>query len=569
MKKSSKILAIVIALLVAMTMTLVGCGDDSGNNNGGNTNTAVKLNEWSAPSYNDATVGQTVFVQAAQATDTNGNLYRATYKVIGPDGLVAVSDDMFVVAKAGNYNVVYVISAGGQEYQKVAAFTATAGGNGGNSQQGGNGGGSQQGGQTASGVLGALKVWAGSEDYFSVSGNTVTVKKTVSTGDYKSIGWELTGWTLANGEKIKIKVTNNTAGTLNVKVKTNADGKDGYYGYPDLSIAAGGSDTYEQFTGGYDHQAPSSVESIEMFIGGSAGSFTVEAILSGSGSSSGSGSGNSGTTDPVLGVLDCLPNSGAEEYFSVFGNTVTVKKTCTTGDWKCIGWQPSGWTLANGENIRIVVKNNTNGTLTMKYKVKADGSELYGHPDLSIAPGETGVYSQYTGTLNNTAPSSVTEIGLAFGCTVASGTFTVEAELIGQGGSASAGTTTLGALTVPEWCEEYFTASGNTVTVKKAVAESDYKGFTYTVSNWDKTKASNLIVSYTNTSGASLKLKAKVMTDKGASYSYGEPTVAAGANGTFTFNILQDNPSATAIESIEVFVIAEGACTFTVTLSFS
>ena len=134
------------------------------------------------------------------------------------------------------------------------------------------------------GILGALQVMPGSEDNFSVSGNVVTVKNICSADEYKSVGWTLNGWTLADGEMISIRVINNTTGTVSVKYKAVTDAGE-QYGYPDLSIEPGDTDTYTKPTGTDNYATPSSVSSIELFLGATEanGTITIEATIYGTG----------------------------------------------------------------------------------------------------------------------------------------------------------------------------------------------------------------------------------------------------------------------------------------------
>ena len=134
------------------------------------------------------------------------------------------------------------------------------------------------------GILGALQVMPGSEDNFSVSGNVVTVKNICSVDEYKSVGWTLNGWTLADGEMISIRVINNTTGTVSVKYKAVTDAGE-QYGYPDLSIEPGDTDTYTKPTGTDNYATPSSVSSIELFLGATEanGTIKIEANIYGTG----------------------------------------------------------------------------------------------------------------------------------------------------------------------------------------------------------------------------------------------------------------------------------------------
>ena len=196
----------------------------------------------------------------------------------------------------------------------------------------------------------------------------------------------------------------------------------------------------------------------------------------------------------------------------------------------------------------------------MKYKVTADGREYYGHPDLSIAAGGYDTYTGPTATMNCENPSNVTKIELAFGCTVASGTITVEAKLIGTDSvGGDMGTTELSAMSVDEGSAEYFTVSGNKVTVLKAAAEGDYKSVYFDVENWDKAKAGNVMITVKNSLGKALTIKYKVATDAGIGWGYPDMEIAAGATESTTFKTTtNDKTSATEVTKIELFIILLG-----------
>ena len=386
------------------------------------------LNEWSVPVYNNVTVGSSVFLQTVRATDSKGNSYVAEAQIVGPNGVITpAADNTFKADAEGTYTIVYTIAFNGDELEKVATFTATASGNPDNPDNpdtpdnpddpDGPDNPSQP-----DAVLGALKVIEGSEQFFSVSGNTVTVLQTIDADSWKTIGWTLSGWTMENGASISIKITNNTTGTISLKYKAVTDGGE-QYGYPDLSIAPGESDTYSKPTGTDNDPEPASVSSIELAIGATAagGTFTVEAQLIGSGTTPG---GDVGTTQ--LGPMTVT--AGAEDYFSVSGNTVTIKQAARESDYKSLSFTVANWDKANAASVAYTVKNNTSGQVTIKYKVTTDTGVGWGYPDTVTAAGETKTYTGATVTNDQGGASEVTLIEL-FIITDATGTIEINLSL--------------------------------------------------------------------------------------------------------------------------------------------
>lgn len=410
-----KVKRFLLVILSALFMFVFGaCGKDA------------TLNDWTAPTYQNVTVGQSVYVQNVYANDSEGNIHTATSQVIAPNGsAVAVTNGLFTASVEGTYSIVYTITFNGTPISKASTVVATAGG--GNNNPGGNNpGGNNPGGNNPvqpSAILGALKVFPGSENYFSVSGNTVTVKQTCSASDWKTVGWDLSGWTLANGENISIRVTNNTTGTVSVKYKA-VTGAGEQYGYPDLEIAAGQSSTYTKPTGTDNDSKPTSVSSIELALGSTvaSGTITIEAQIYGAGGPSGS---DMGTT--VLGAMAlCYEDASHTDLFSVSGNVITVKQAVSVDSYKGVKFTVSNWDAAKAANVSISYKNNTSGTVTIKYKAVTNSGEGWGYPDTEIAAGATANYSGLTATNDCSSATSITQIELIIGAT---GTGTIEVNI--------------------------------------------------------------------------------------------------------------------------------------------
>ena len=425
-----KVKRFLMVILSALFIFVFGaCGDDD-------SGSKATLNAWNAPTYQSVTVGSGVYVQNVYATDSEGNIHTATSQVLAPNGsAVTVNNNLFVANTEGTYTIVYTISFNGQDMSKSSSVLVTAasvnpnpnpGGNGGNSGNGGNGGNSGNSGN-ASAILGALQVMPGSENYFSVSGNVVTVRNTCSAEDWKTVGWTLNGWTLANGETISIRVTNNTTGTVSVKYKAKTGAGD-QYGYPDLSIAPGASDTYTKPTGTDNDATPSSVSSIELALGSTvaSGTITIEANIYGAG----------GPTDTDMGTTTvgamalAYEDASHTDLFSVSGKVLTIKQAVSVDSYKGVKFTVSNWDRAKAANVSVTVKNNTSGNVTVKYKVTtnstANNGVGWGYPDLTVAAGATGSYSGITKTNDCSDATDVTLIELIIG---ADATGTIEIDL--------------------------------------------------------------------------------------------------------------------------------------------
>ena len=391
---------------------------------GGNSDSKATLKAWNAPTYQSVTVGSNVYVQNVIANDSEGNIHTATSQVLAPDGsAVEVNNNLFLASTEGTYTIVYTISFNGQNESKTSTIVVTAsssvnpnpnpGGNGGNGGNAGN----------PSAILGALQVMPGSENYFSVSGNVVTVKNTCAAGDWKTVGWTLNGWTLANGETISIRVTNNTTGTVSVKYKA-VTGKGDQYGYPDLSIAPGASETYTKPTGTDNDAKPSSVSSIELALGSTvaSGTITIEASIYGAGGPTDTDMGTTSVSAMALAYDD----PSHTDLFSVSGKTLTIKKAVSLDSYKGVKFTVSDWDSVKAANVSVTVKNSTSGNVTIKYKVTTDAGIGWGYPDLTVAAGATDSYSGITKTKDCSSATDVTLIELIIG---AEATGTIEIDL--------------------------------------------------------------------------------------------------------------------------------------------
>ncbi len=385
MKIFSKLTALILSVMCLFGV--VACGDKKGND--------VSITQFVAPTYSSVEVGSSVTVIPCYAETSEGDSILCTTQVISPSG-ATISGNTFTVDVAGSYSIIYTAQVDNVKKTKVAILVVTTGSP---SDNGGNQGGGNNNPTTPNAVLGSLKVIEGSEEYFSVSGNTVTVKKTCATDDWKTVGWDLTGWTMANGQNITITVTNNTTSILDVKYKALVDGSE-QYGHPDLSISAGGSQTY---SGKAYHEAtnPTAVTRIELCIGAAAtGTFTVEASLSGTG---GSAVGNAMLGTPAANDGEALSVSGTASAISV-----SLLKACAESDYKSIVIPVTGYNASQAANLTVNVTNYS-GITKLKYKVVTNTGDGWGYPDLELSATNK-TMSWPTLTNDQTSATNVTQV---------------------------------------------------------------------------------------------------------------------------------------------------------------
>ena len=106
-------------------------------------------------------------------------------------------------------------------------------------------------------------------ELFSVSGKTLTIKKEVSLDSYKGVKFTVSNWDSAKAANVSVTVKNNTSGNVTIKYKVTTDVGEGY-GYPDLTVAAGATDSYRGITKTDNCSSATDVTLIELFIGAEA-----------------------------------------------------------------------------------------------------------------------------------------------------------------------------------------------------------------------------------------------------------------------------------------------------------
>ena len=88
-------------------------------------------------------------------------------------------------------------------------------------------------------TVGNLKVVPGSESYYSVSGNTVTIKTVCSSKDeYKSVAFDIGNYDPIKAKYVRVTVTNNSGAELGFMYKAVADEGEGYGSEDDRSNRA-------------------------------------------------------------------------------------------------------------------------------------------------------------------------------------------------------------------------------------------------------------------------------------------------------------------------------------------
>lgn len=87
-------------------------------------------------------------------------------------------------------------------------------------------------------TVGDLYVVPGSETYYSVSGNTVTINNVCTEKDlYKSVAFDIGNYDPTKAKYVRVTVTNNSGAKLNFMYKAVAGGEEGYG--PDVSVNSG------------------------------------------------------------------------------------------------------------------------------------------------------------------------------------------------------------------------------------------------------------------------------------------------------------------------------------------
>ena len=129
-----------------------------------------------------------------------------------------------------------------------------------------------------------------------------------------------------------------------------------------------------------------------------------------------------GTT--TVGDLYVVP--GSEPYYSVSGNTVTIKTVCPSKDpdYKSVAFNIYNYDSTKAKYVRVTVTNNSDAVLGFSYKAVAGQEEGYGS-DKSVESGET---VSWTGEAQCGKTGSLTMVDIFFWGGTSGGTFTVTIE---------------------------------------------------------------------------------------------------------------------------------------------
>ena len=299
--------------------------------------------------------------------------------------------------------------------------------------------------------------------------------------------------------------------------------------------------------------------------------------------------GSSPTTEYKAGVMTSIGGGASDDPFTVSGNTVSVKKASSEGDYKGVKWELSNWSNAKAPEMSIEISNNTGAALKAKYKLVTDKGDCYSYPDFELAAGESSAWETVFSENNDFSTkgaTSITVIELYLITTATSGTLSIELTFPGSnaggntddpddGGSSSTTEYKAGVMTSIGGgaSDDPFTVSGNTVSVKKASSEGDYKGVKWELSNWSNAKAPEMSIEISNNTGAALKAKYKLVTDKGDCYSYPDFELAAGESSAWETVFSENNDfstkGATSITVIELYLITTATSgTLSIELTF-
>ena len=299
--------------------------------------------------------------------------------------------------------------------------------------------------------------------------------------------------------------------------------------------------------------------------------------------------GSSSTTEYKAGVMTSIGGGASDDPFTVSGNTVSVKKASSEGDYKGVKWELSDWSNAKAPKMSIEISNDTGAELKAKYKLVTDKGDCYSYPDFELAAGQSSswetVFSE-NNDFSTKGATSITAIEMYLITTATSGTLSIELTFPGSnaggntgdpddGGSSSTTEYKAGVMTSIGGgaSDDPFTVSGNTVSVKKASSEGDYKGVKWELSDWSNAKAPKMSIEISNDTGAELKAKYKLVTDKGDCYSYPDFELAAGQSSSWETVFSENNDfstkGATSITAIEMYLITTATSgTLSIELTF-
>lgn len=339
----SKVFSLLVIILMCATFCLsaVTCGLVAADFGKKGQVAAATLLTWNAPSYEDVDQSEKVTLKPLIVKDTEGNEYRASIAVLDPEGdPVAVIGDSFKASIVGQYTVTYTVTFNGVSESKSSTFYAVdpddsndQGEPGGNDQGDPDDGGPSPTTEYKAGVMTSIGGGA-SDDPFTVSGNTVSVKKASSEGDYKGVKWELSNWSNAKAPEMSIEISNNTSAALTAKYKLVTD-KGDCYSYPDFDLAAGQSSAWETVfseNNDFSTKGVTSITAIEMYLitTATSGTLSIELTFPGSnaggnnaGGNTGDDSGSSGGSTSAGQFIGAFSAPYYADLFTINGNQIS------------------------------------------------------------------------------------------------------------------------------------------------------------------------------------------------------------------------------------------------------
>lgn len=328
-------LLMIILMCASFCLSAVTCGLVAADF-GKKGQVAATLLTWNAPSYEDVDQSEKVTLKPLIVKDTEGNEYRASIAVRDPEGdPVAVIGDSFKASIVGQYTVTYTVTFNGVSESKSSTFYAVdpddsndQGEPGNNDQNDPDDGGSSSTTEYKAGVMTSIGGGA-SDDPFTVSGNTVSVKKASSESDYKGVKWELSNWSNAKAPKMSIEISNNTGAALTAKYKLVTDEGD-CYSYPDFELEAGQSSAWVTVfseNNDFSSKGATSITAIEMYLITTATSGTLSIELTFPGSNAGGNtdddSGNSGGGTSAGQFIGAFSAPYYSNLFTINGNQIS------------------------------------------------------------------------------------------------------------------------------------------------------------------------------------------------------------------------------------------------------
>lgn len=339
----SKVFSLLVIILMCATFCLsaVTCGLVAADFGKKGQVAAATLLTWNAPSYEDVDQSEKVTLKPLIVKDTEGNEYRASIAVLDPEGdPVAVIGDSFKASIVGQYTVTYTVTFNGVSESKSSTFYAVdpddsndQGEPGGNDQGDPDDGGPSPTTEYKAGVMTSIGGGA-SDDPFTVSGNTVSVKKASSEGDYKGVKWELSNWSNAKAPKMSIEISNDTGAELKAKYKLVTD-KGDCYSYPDFELAAGESSAWVTVfseNNDFSTKGATSITAIEMYLitTATSGTLSIELTFPGSnaggnnaGGNTGDDSGSSGGSTSAGQFIGAFSAPYYADLFTINGNQIS------------------------------------------------------------------------------------------------------------------------------------------------------------------------------------------------------------------------------------------------------